>query len=150
MYLIILICYNTLLYQVKFLYSFLFGCSFRYKGDALVSRRPEFNRMRLHQHYNLEIRNVHPEDAGNYTVLLKNTGALLERRLTVTLIVNVPPQIHEKEIATPSNPYSRGSRQILTCTGYGRPAPNITWQWRAWSPCGLNSTRRLEDKHPHL
>ncbi|CAB1324870.1 unnamed protein product, partial [Coregonus sp. 'balchen'] len=84
----------------------------------------------------LEIRDVHPEDAGNYTVLLKNTAALLERRLTITLI------IHEKEIAAPSNPYRHGSRQTLTCTGYGRPAPNITWQWRAWSPCGLNSTPR--------
>ncbi|XP_045068490.1 vascular endothelial growth factor receptor 3 isoform X2 [Coregonus clupeaformis] len=114
-----------------------------YKGDKLISRRPEFNRMRLHQHHALEIRDVHPEDAGNYTVLLKNTAALLERRLTITLIVNVPPQIHEKEIATPSNPYRHGSRQTLTCTGYGRPAPNITWQWRAWSPCGLNSTQRL-------
>uniref|UniRef100_A0A8K9XLI2 Vascular endothelial growth factor receptor 3 n=1 Tax=Oncorhynchus mykiss TaxID=8022 RepID=A0A8K9XLI2_ONCMY len=109
-----------------------------YKGDKLISRRPEFNRMRLHQHYNLEIRDVHPEDAGNYTVLLKNTASPLERRLTITLIINVPPQIHEKEIATPSNPYSRGSRQTLICTGYGLPAPNITWQWRAWSPCGLN------------
>uniref|UniRef100_A0A8K9UZX0 Vascular endothelial growth factor receptor 3 n=1 Tax=Oncorhynchus mykiss TaxID=8022 RepID=A0A8K9UZX0_ONCMY len=116
-----------------------------YKGDKLISRRPEFNRMRLHQHYNLEIRDVHPEDAGNYTVLLKNTASPLERRLTITLIINVPPQIHEKEIATPSNPYSRGSRQTLICTGYGLPAPNITWQWRAWSPCGLNSTQRRSD-----
>uniref|UniRef100_A0AAZ3SAC6 Vascular endothelial growth factor receptor 3 n=1 Tax=Oncorhynchus tshawytscha TaxID=74940 RepID=A0AAZ3SAC6_ONCTS len=116
-----------------------------YKGDKLISRRPEFNRMRLHQHYNLEIRDVHPEDAGNYTVLLKNTASPLERRLTITLIINVPPQIPEKEIATPSNPYSRGSRQTLICTGYGLPAPNITWQWRAWSPCGLNSTQRRSD-----
>ncbi|XP_042182271.1 vascular endothelial growth factor receptor 3-like [Oncorhynchus tshawytscha] len=114
-----------------------------YKGDKLISRRPEFNRMRLHQHYNLEIRDVHPEDAGNYTILLKNTVALLERRITITLIVNVPPQIHEKEIAAPSSPYRRGSSQTLTCTGYGRPAPNITWQWRRWSPCGLNSTHRM-------
>nr|XP_046180679.1 vascular endothelial growth factor receptor 3-like isoform X2 [Oncorhynchus gorbuscha] len=114
-----------------------------YKGDKLISRRPEFNRMRLHQHYNLEIRDVHPEDAGNYTVVLKNNAALLERRLTIILIVNVPPQIHEKEIAAPSSPYRRGSSQTLTCTGYGRPAPNITWQWRRWSPCGLNSTHRM-------
>uniref|UniRef100_A0A8C7J1A1 Vascular endothelial growth factor receptor 3 n=1 Tax=Oncorhynchus kisutch TaxID=8019 RepID=A0A8C7J1A1_ONCKI len=117
-----------------------------YKGDKLISRRPEFNRMRLHQHYNLEIRDVHPEDAGNYTILLKNTAALLERRITITLIVNVPPQIHEKEIAAPSSPYRRGSSQTLTCTGYGRPAPNITWQWRRWSPCGLNSTHRMRDR----
>uniref|UniRef100_A0A8C7J6V5 Vascular endothelial growth factor receptor 3 n=1 Tax=Oncorhynchus kisutch TaxID=8019 RepID=A0A8C7J6V5_ONCKI len=117
-----------------------------YKGDKLISRRPEFNRMRLHQHYNLEIRDVHPEDAGNYTILLKNTAALLERRITITLIVNVPPQIHEKEIAAPSSPYRRGSSQTLTCTGYGRPAPNITWQWRRWSPCGLNSTHRMDRK----
>ncbi|XP_012989053.3 vascular endothelial growth factor receptor 3 isoform X2 [Esox lucius] len=114
-----------------------------YKGDRLISRRPEFNRMRLHQHHTLEIRDVQPEDAGNYTVVLKNTAALLERRLTITLTVNVPPLIHEKEVAPPSNPYRRGSSQTLTCTAYGRPAPVITWQWRAWSPCGPNSSRRM-------
>uniref|UniRef100_A0A6Q2XDI5 Vascular endothelial growth factor receptor 3 n=1 Tax=Esox lucius TaxID=8010 RepID=A0A6Q2XDI5_ESOLU len=117
-----------------------------YKGDRLISRRPEFNRMRLHQHHTLEIRDVQPEDAGNYTVVLKNTAALLERRLTITLTVNVPPLIHEKEVAPPSNPYRRGSSQTLTCTAYGRPAPVITWQWRAWSPCGPNSSRRMDRK----
>ncbi|KAJ8015401.1 hypothetical protein DPEC_G00025740 [Dallia pectoralis] len=114
-----------------------------YKGERFISRRQEFNRMRLQQNHALEIRDVLPEDAGNYTVVLKNTAALLERRLTITLIVNVPPLIHEKEVAPPSNPYRRGSSQTLTCTAYGRPAPVITWKWRAWSPCGANSTRRM-------
>uniref|UniRef100_A0A672JWG4 Vascular endothelial growth factor receptor 3 n=1 Tax=Sinocyclocheilus grahami TaxID=75366 RepID=A0A672JWG4_SINGR len=54
----------------------------------------------------------------------------------------IPPQIHEKEAATPTNPYKRSSRQMLTCTATGTPPATITWQWRPWSPCGLNSTSR--------
>uniref|UniRef100_A0AAZ3PMF4 Vascular endothelial growth factor receptor 3 n=1 Tax=Oncorhynchus tshawytscha TaxID=74940 RepID=A0AAZ3PMF4_ONCTS len=122
--------------------------SFKLLVNVSAYPRPDIQWMRLHQHYNLEIRDVHPEDAGNYTVLLKNTASPLERRLTITLIINVPPQIPEKEIATPSNPYSRGSRQTLICTGYGLPAPNITWQWRAWSPCGLNSCSARRHPQP--
>uniref|UniRef100_A0A672YZK7 Vascular endothelial growth factor receptor 3 n=1 Tax=Sphaeramia orbicularis TaxID=375764 RepID=A0A672YZK7_9TELE len=52
----------------------------------------------------------------------------------------IPPQIHEKEVAEPSSPYPSGSSQTLTCTAFGLPAPSITWQWRAWGPCVLNST----------
>uniref|UniRef100_A0A8C1KJU8 Vascular endothelial growth factor receptor 3 n=1 Tax=Cyprinus carpio TaxID=7962 RepID=A0A8C1KJU8_CYPCA len=98
-------------------------------------------RFRVQQH-GLEIREVCKQDAGEYTVVLKNTRAALEKRLNFTLIVNVPPQIHEKEAATPTNPYRRSSRQTLTCTATGTPPATITWQWRPWSPCGLNSTRR--------
>ncbi|KAK6297929.1 hypothetical protein J4Q44_G00309840 [Coregonus suidteri] len=87
----------------------------------------------------------HTHTVGNYTV---NHAPPLSGAITLTSQRcrehnTFPPQIHEKEIAAPSNPYRHGSRQTLTCTGYGRPAPNITWQWRAWSPCGLNSTPRL-------
>ncbi|KAG7464860.1 hypothetical protein MATL_G00170170 [Megalops atlanticus] len=113
-----------------------------YKDGRLINKRPEFNRMK-YQHHALEIREVCQQDAGNYTIVLKNNAALLERRLSLILVVNVPPQIHEKEAAAPTNPYRRGSRQTLTCTAYGVPAPStITWQWRPWGPCGLNSTRR--------
>uniref|UniRef100_A0A673JGM8 Vascular endothelial growth factor receptor 3 n=1 Tax=Sinocyclocheilus rhinocerous TaxID=307959 RepID=A0A673JGM8_9TELE len=53
-----------------------------------------------------------------------------------------PVLIHEKEAAAPTNPYRRSSRQTLTCTATGTPPVTITWQWRPWSPCSLNSTRR--------
>uniref|UniRef100_A0A672YYM9 Vascular endothelial growth factor receptor 3 n=1 Tax=Sphaeramia orbicularis TaxID=375764 RepID=A0A672YYM9_9TELE len=80
------------------------------------------------------IKDVCQEDSGFYTVVLRNAAAGLEKRLNITLVVNVPPQIHEKEVAEPSSPYPSGSSQTLTCTAFGLPAPSITWQWRAWGP----------------
>uniref|UniRef100_A0A3P8T4G8 Vascular endothelial growth factor receptor 3 n=1 Tax=Amphiprion percula TaxID=161767 RepID=A0A3P8T4G8_AMPPE len=114
-----------------------------YKDGKLINQRPEFKmkRMRMHLNHALEIKDVCQEDSGIYTVVLKNSAAALERRLNITLVVNVPPQIHEKEVADPSNPYPSGSSQTLTCTAYGLPAPNISWQWRPWGPCVLNSTQ---------
>ncbi|XP_073677300.1 vascular endothelial growth factor receptor 3-like [Garra rufa] len=112
-----------------------------FKNGKLITRRPEFSRFRVQQHA-LEIRDVCKQDAGEYTLVLKNTRAALEKRLNFTVIVNVPPQIHEKEAATPTNPYKKSSRQTLTCTATGTPPATIIWQWRPWSPCGLNSTRR--------
>ncbi|XP_022607431.1 vascular endothelial growth factor receptor 3 [Seriola dumerili] len=114
-----------------------------YRDGKLINHRPEFKmkRMRMHLNHALEIKDVCQEDSGNYTVVLKNSAAALERRLNITLVVNVPPQIHEKEVAEPSSPYPSGSSQTLTCTAYGLPAPNISWKWRAWGPCVLNSTR---------
>ncbi|XP_071779144.2 vascular endothelial growth factor receptor 3 [Centroberyx gerrardi] len=114
-----------------------------YKDGKLISQRPEFRMKRMRQHLNhaLEIKDVCQEDSGYYTVVLKNSAAALERRLNITLVVNVPPQIHEKEVAEPSNPYPSGSSQTLTCTAYGLPVPSVSWQWRAWGPCVHNSTR---------
>ncbi|XP_074504407.1 vascular endothelial growth factor receptor 3 [Sebastes fasciatus] len=114
-----------------------------YKDGKLINQRPEFKikRMRMHLNHVLEIKDVCQEDSGIYTVLLRNSAAALERRLNITLVVNVPPQIHEKEVADPSSPYPSGSSQTLTCTAYGLPAPTVSWQWRAWGPCVLNSTR---------
>uniref|UniRef100_A0AAQ5YAF7 Vascular endothelial growth factor receptor 3 n=1 Tax=Amphiprion ocellaris TaxID=80972 RepID=A0AAQ5YAF7_AMPOC len=120
-----------------------------YKDGKLINQRPEFKmkRMRMHLNHALEIKDVCQEDSGIYTVVLKNSAATLERRLNITLVVNVPPQIHEKEVADPSNPYPSGSSQTLTCTAYGLPAPNISWQWRPWGPCVLNSTQsRLKSR----
>ncbi|KAM3867076.1 vascular endothelial growth factor receptor 3 [Diretmus argenteus] len=114
-----------------------------YKDGKLINQRPDFRmkRMRMHLNHALEIKDVCQEDSGYYTVVLKNSASVLERRLNITLVVNVPPHVHEKEVAEPSSPYPSGSSQTLTCTAYGHPAPNITWQWRAWGPCVLNSTR---------
>uniref|UniRef100_A0AAQ5XW22 Vascular endothelial growth factor receptor 3 n=1 Tax=Amphiprion ocellaris TaxID=80972 RepID=A0AAQ5XW22_AMPOC len=97
-----------------------------YKDGKLINQ--------MHLNHALEIKDVCQEDSGIYTVVLKNSAATLERRLNITLVVNVPPQIHEKEVADPSNPYPSGSSQTLTCTAYGLPAPNISWQWRPWGP----------------
>ncbi|XP_044060950.1 vascular endothelial growth factor receptor 3 [Siniperca chuatsi] len=114
-----------------------------YKDGKLINQRPEFKmkRMRMHLNHALEIKDVCQEDSGLYMVVLKNRGAALERRLNITLVVNVPPQIHEKEVADPSSPYPSGSSQTLTCTAYGLPTPIVSWQWRAWGPCVLNSTQ---------
>ncbi|XP_067240861.1 vascular endothelial growth factor receptor 3 isoform X2 [Chanodichthys erythropterus] len=112
-----------------------------YKNGRQVTRWPEFSRFKVQQQA-LEIRDVCKQDAGEYMLVLKNTPAALEKRLNFTLIINVPPQIHEKEAATPTNPYRKGSRQTLTCTATGSPPASISWQWRPWSPCSLNSSRR--------
>ncbi|XP_056295178.1 vascular endothelial growth factor receptor 3 isoform X2 [Pseudoliparis swirei] len=120
-----------------------------YKDGKPVNQRQEFRlkRMRLHQNHALEIRDVCEEDSGLYTVVLRNRAAGLQRRLNITLVVNVPPQIHEKEVADPSSPYPSGSSQTLTCTAYGFPAPVLSWQWRPWGPCVLNSTHSLARRH---
>ncbi|KAM9850089.1 vascular endothelial growth factor receptor 3 [Aulostomus maculatus] len=114
-----------------------------YKDGKPINGRPEFKmkRMRMHLNHALEIKDVCQEDSGLYAVVLRNSAAALERRLNITLVVNVPPQINEKEVADPSTPYPSGSSQTLTCTATGLPAPNISWQWRTWGPCVLNSTR---------
>ncbi|XP_016895031.1 vascular endothelial growth factor receptor 3 [Cynoglossus semilaevis] len=119
-----------------------------YKEGRVINQRPEFKikRMRVHLNHALEIKEVYQEDAGLYTVALRNTAAALERRLNITLVVNVPPQIHEKEVAEPSSPYPSGSSQTLTCTAYGLPAPNISWQWRPWGPCVLSRQVRPEQQ----
>ncbi|XP_049442052.1 vascular endothelial growth factor receptor 3 isoform X2 [Epinephelus fuscoguttatus] len=113
-----------------------------YKDGKLINQRPEFKmkRMRMHLNHALEIKDVCQEDSGLYAVVLKNSAAALEKRLNITLVVNVPPQIHEKEVADPSSPYPSGSSQTLTCTAYGLPTPKVSWQWRAWGPCVFNST----------
>ncbi|GLD62043.1 vascular endothelial growth factor receptor 3, partial [Lates japonicus] len=113
-----------------------------YKDGKLINPdKSKIKRMKIHLNHALEIKDVCQEDSGRYTVVLKNSAAALERRLNITLVVNVPPQIHVKEVADPSSPYPSGSSQTLTCTAYGIPAPNISWQWRAWGPCVLNSTQ---------
>ncbi|XP_009306067.1 vascular endothelial growth factor receptor 3 isoform X1 [Danio rerio] len=111
-----------------------------YKNGKLISSKNS-SRFKVQQH-SLQIRDVCKQDAGEYMLVLKNSPAALEKRLNFTLIVNVPPQIHEKEAAPPTNLYGKGTRQILTCTADGSPPASISWQWRPWSPCDLERTRR--------
>ncbi|XP_032410273.1 vascular endothelial growth factor receptor 3 [Xiphophorus hellerii] len=115
-----------------------------YKDGMLINQRAEFKkkRIRMHSNHALEIKDVCQEDSGLYTVVLKNSVALLEKRLNITVVVNVPPEIYEKKAAAPSSPYRIGSSQTLKCTAYGLPAPNISWQWRAWGPCVVNNTEK--------
>uniref|UniRef100_A0AAQ4PAT5 Vascular endothelial growth factor receptor 3 n=1 Tax=Gasterosteus aculeatus aculeatus TaxID=481459 RepID=A0AAQ4PAT5_GASAC len=109
--------------------------------SAFPAPKTQWVKKMMHPDHALEIKDVCQEDSGLYTVVARNNAAGLERRLNITLVVNVPPQIHEKEVADPSSPYPSGSSQTLTCTAHGFPAPNVSWQWRAWGPCVLNSTR---------
>ncbi|XP_007953975.1 vascular endothelial growth factor receptor 1 [Orycteropus afer afer] len=84
--------------------------------------------------YALIIKDVTVEDTGNYTILLSLKHPSLLKNLTITLIVNVKPQIYEKGVSSFPDPplYSLGSRQALTCTVHGVPQPTIKWFWR---PC---------------
>ncbi|XP_067419027.1 vascular endothelial growth factor receptor 1 isoform X3 [Emydura macquarii macquarii] len=90
--------------------------------------------------YSLIIRDVAEEDAGNYTITLSIRQWNLYKNLTVTLIVNVKPQIYEKAVSSFPDPnlYLLGSKQVLTCTVYGIPQPKITW---IWHPCRQNHSK---------
>ncbi|KAM3934731.1 vascular endothelial growth factor receptor 1 [Leptodactylus fuscus] len=81
----------------------------------------------------LTIKDVAEEDAGEYIMSLKLKRWNLVKNVTMTLRVNVKPQIYEKSMSIQEpQPYMLGSRQTLTCTVYGVPPPTITWTWR---PC---------------
>ncbi|XP_026217644.1 vascular endothelial growth factor receptor 1 isoform X2 [Anabas testudineus] len=86
----------------------------------------------------LVIRDVAEEDAGKYTVLVRIKEHGLYQNLTLTLAVNVSPQIGEKA-ASLQDPGSvpRGSRRTLHCTSHGVPPPHIQWLWHRCPPKGL-------------
>ncbi|KAJ1060754.1 hypothetical protein K5549_019337, partial [Capra hircus] len=106
-----------------------------YKDRKAVSGR--------HSPHVLVLKEVTEASAGIYTLALWNTAAGLRRNISLELVVNVPPHIHEKEASSPSI-YSRHSRQALTCTAYGVPPPlRVQWHWRPWTPCRTVSQRSL-------
>ncbi|XP_056220845.1 vascular endothelial growth factor receptor 1 isoform X2 [Seriola aureovittata] len=86
----------------------------------------------------LVIRDVAEEDAGKYTVLVRIQEHGLYQNLTLTLAVNVSPQIGEKAVSL-QDPGSvpRGSRQALHCTSHGVPPPHIQWLWHPCPSKGL-------------
>ncbi|XP_051969537.1 vascular endothelial growth factor receptor 1 [Xyrauchen texanus] len=88
--------------------------------------------------FSLVIRDVAEEDAGIYTILTGIQQYGLFQNLTITLVVNVKPQIEEKTLS-PQLPgtVQRGSRQALHCTSYGVPPPQIQWLWHPCPPKGL-------------
>ncbi|XP_053574623.1 vascular endothelial growth factor receptor 3 [Bombina bombina] len=113
-----------------------------YKDGKLIPVGSIYSKHRQSQH-SLQIRDVVENDAGMYKLILRNEQAGLEEQISLRLIVNVPPRIHEKEASSPSI-YAQGSRQTLTCTVFGVPAPTvIQWQWRPWTPCKIHSRRSV-------
>ncbi|XP_060755794.1 vascular endothelial growth factor receptor 1 isoform X1 [Neoarius graeffei] len=88
--------------------------------------------------YSLVIRDVAEEDAGVYTILTRIQQYGLHQNLTLSLVVNVKPQIGEKAVAvrdTATMP--RSSRQVLRCTAHGIPSPQIQWLWHRCPSKGL-------------
>lgn len=59
----------------------------RYKNATLIKKGPEFPRFKPQEHH-LEIRDVREEDAGDYTLVMKNTAAGIEKKIHFILIVN--------------------------------------------------------------
>ncbi|XP_045441719.1 vascular endothelial growth factor receptor 3 isoform X2 [Pipistrellus kuhlii] len=96
-----------------------------------------------HSPHALVLKEVTEASAGEYSLALWNSMAGLKRNISLELVVNVPPSIHEKEASSPSI-YSRHSRQALTCTAYGVPPPlSVQWYWRPWTPCKTFAQRSL-------
>ncbi|KAM9839361.1 LOW QUALITY PROTEIN: vascular endothelial growth factor receptor 1 [Aulostomus maculatus] len=86
----------------------------------------------------LVIRDVAEEDAGKYTVLVRIQEHGLFQNLTLTLVVNVSPQIGEKAVSLQDpGTVPQGSRQALHCTSHGVPPPHIQWLWHPCPPKGL-------------
>ncbi|XP_013918690.1 PREDICTED: vascular endothelial growth factor receptor 1, partial [Thamnophis sirtalis] len=93
--------------------------------------------------FSLIIKHVAEEDAGNYTIMLSTRQWNLQKNLTMTLRINVKPQIYEKVSSIPGpNLYQLGTKQILTCIVYGIPHPVIKWTWQ---PCQQNHSRTRYD-----
>ncbi|XP_058524851.1 vascular endothelial growth factor receptor 3 isoform X2 [Ochotona princeps] len=106
-----------------------------------------------HSPHALVLKDVTEASAGIYTLALWNSAAGLRCNISLELVVNVPPHIHEKEASSPSI-YSHHSRQALTCTAYGVPQPlSVQWLWRPWTPCktftqhSLSRRRRRQRDH---
>uniref|UniRef100_A0A8C6TF55 receptor protein-tyrosine kinase n=1 Tax=Neogobius melanostomus TaxID=47308 RepID=A0A8C6TF55_9GOBI len=85
--------------------------------------------------YSLVIRDVAEEDAGKYTILVRNQEHGLCHNLTLTLEVKVRPQIGEKAVSLQDpGPVQQGSRQALHCTSHGIPPPHMHWSWHPCPP----------------
>ncbi|XP_056155061.1 vascular endothelial growth factor receptor 1 isoform X1 [Lampris incognitus] len=92
----------------------------------------------LVQKNSLVIRDVAEEDAGRYTVLVALKEHRLDRNLTLTVVVNVSPQIGEKAVSLQDpGTVPRGSRKALHCTSDGVPPPHIQWLWHPCPSKGL-------------
>ncbi|XP_061092038.1 vascular endothelial growth factor receptor kdr-like [Conger conger] len=85
--------------------------------------------------YNLTIKDVKRDDAGTYSVSLRNTERNLSTFLRYNLTVTVKPVILEEEVAMEDmHHYLKGGEYSLTCTSFGIPLPRITWTWQPCDP----------------
>ncbi|XP_074818521.1 vascular endothelial growth factor receptor kdr-like isoform X1 [Natator depressus] len=85
--------------------------------------------------YKLGIRDLRPEHAGNYTIVLSNTKHGLHENLTIQLVVTERPKIYEKETDFDKvAQVNLGSTQTLQCTASGTPDPKIMWEWEPCAP----------------
>ncbi|KAK2907585.1 vascular endothelial growth factor receptor 2 isoform X1 [Channa argus] len=84
----------------------------------------------------LVIREATEMDAGNYTLVLTNEITKEEQRRSFQLLINVPPNIIEKEVAADTDVYPYGSSPTLRCTARGIPIPtHIHWQRMSKEDC---------------
>ncbi|XP_061680381.1 vascular endothelial growth factor receptor 2 isoform X3 [Syngnathoides biaculeatus] len=84
----------------------------------------------------LIFRGVAETDAGNYTIVLSNKITKDEQRRSFQLLVNVPPNIIEKEVSPDADVFLYGSSAVLRCTARGFPTPtHIQWQWMSTDDC---------------
>ncbi|XP_029384470.1 vascular endothelial growth factor receptor 1 isoform X1 [Echeneis naucrates] len=104
--------------------------------DGMVAAE-QCSRYRLDGH-SLVIKDVVEEDAGKYTVLVRIQEYGLYHNLTLTLVVNVSPQIGERAVSLQDpGSVTQGSRQALHCTSHGVPPPHIQWLWHPCPSKGL-------------
>ncbi|XP_063236221.1 neurotrimin-like [Bacillus rossius redtenbacheri] len=104
----------------KFVLAWKRGIAILTAGSVKVS--PD-TRLRLVDGYNLEIRDVEPQDAGDYTCQI---GTMEPKEVTHTLEILVPPRIHQVT-SHGKVEVKKGSTVTLECRASGNPVPTITW-----------------------
>lgn len=73
--------------------------------------------------YSLELKNVRPQDAGDYICQI---GTMEPREITHTLEILVPPRIHYVSHNGPLD-VLQGSTVKMECRASGNPVPTIAW-----------------------
>ncbi|CAB3368811.1 Hypothetical predicted protein [Cloeon dipterum] len=98
-------------------------------GNLMITRDERF---RLIDGFNLEIRNVRPQDAGDYVCSI---GSAENKEQTHTLEILVPPVIRGQP-AGGSVTARKGGSVTLECKASGNPVPTITWSKKGASVTG--------------
>ncbi|XP_066144247.1 limbic system-associated membrane protein-like isoform X1 [Euwallacea fornicatus] len=89
-------------------------------GTTVVSPDP---RVTLNPDYSLEIKEVGPQDAGDYVCQI---GTLQPKEITHTVEILVPPRIHYVTSGGRVE-VKKGSTVRLECKSSGNPVPKVTW-----------------------
>ncbi|KAM5272191.1 vascular endothelial growth factor receptor 2 [Ctenodactylus gundi] len=98
----------------------------------------------------LTIMEASEKDTGNYTIILTNPISKEKQSHTISLVVNVPPQIGEKALISPVDSYEYGTTQTLTCTVYANPPPHhIHWYWQLEEECSYNPSQDVLLTNPY-